>query len=174
MDMSSGTPRSRAARHAPNPATAKAGPARKAAPELKLKPLDSLIGFHLRLAQEASFRGFSKRVGATEISPGRFAAMTIIHNNPGVNQAALGRAIARDKSSVTPLLQKLEKEGLVMRTVQENDGRSHGLRLTPAGETTLRALMRQALAHDRELDEIAGERKAELIALLQRITLQMG
>ena len=31
--------------------------------------------------------------------------MMVIHNNPGISQVALGRAIARDKSTVTPLIQ---------------------------------------------------------------------
>ncbi len=99
-----------------------------------------------------------------------FAAMMIIHNNPGVNQAALSRAIARDKSTVTPLLQKLERQGLVARTPQPGDGRSHEIALTAEGEETLKALLRQAIEHDRRLDAIVGDRKADLIALLKRIS----
>ena len=144
-----------------------------AATDLALGILDSLIGFNLRLAQEASFRGFSRRVGQAELRPGRFAAMMIIRNNPGVNPAALSRAIGRDKSSVTPLLQKLEKLGLVVRAPQAEDARSHGLTLTAAGERTLDALLERALAHDRDLDEIVGPRKAELIGVLKRIARDM-
>jgi DNA-binding MarR family transcriptional regulator len=141
--------------------------------DLALGILDSLVGFHLRLAQEASFRGFSRRVGEAELRPGRFAAMMIIRNNPGVNPAALSRAIGRDKSSVTPLLQKLEKLGLVDRAPQAEDARSHGLTLTAAGERPLDALLEQALAHDRQLDEIVGAGKADLIAALKRIARDM-
>ena len=144
------------------------------APSLSLGPLEFLIGFHLRLAQDASFRGFSRRVRHADLTPGRFAAMMIIHNNPGVNQSALSHAIGRDKSSITSLLQKLERERLVIRTPHAADGRSHGLALTAAGERTLRALKRQALAHDRQLDGIVGERKAELIRLLKRIAQEFG
>ena len=51
--------------------------------------------------------------GGFDLKPGRFAAMVVIQNNPGINQTALGRAIARDKSTITPLLQGLERQGLV-------------------------------------------------------------
>lgn len=156
--------------------TSGVGPRRDNGPttDLTFGVLDSLVGFHLRLAQEASFRGFLRRVGEAELRPGRFAAMMIIRNNPGVNPAALSRAIGRDKSSVTPLLQKLERQGLVARAPQAEDARSHGLTLTQAGERTLDALLEQALAHDRELDAIVGAGKLQLIAALKRIARGMG
>lgn len=68
--------------------------------------IENLVGFHLRLAQDASFRAFASHSGEPHLKPGRFAAMMVIRNNPGITQIALGRAIARDKSSITPLLQE--------------------------------------------------------------------
>ncbi len=43
-----------------------------AQPEISFGLLDSLIGFHLRLAQDASFREFSRLVGEAQLRPGRF------------------------------------------------------------------------------------------------------
>jgi DNA-binding MarR family transcriptional regulator len=165
--------------------TRRAGPAASPAPngsdplegeaeQTTLGVLDGFIGFHLRLAQDASFRSFAQRVGRLDLKPGRFAAMVVIQNNPGINQTALGRAIARDKSTITPLLQGLERQGLVARRAAANDGRSFVLSLTPAGETTLRTLLTQARAHDRKLDEIVGDRKAEFIGLLKRIAQDLA
>jgi DNA-binding MarR family transcriptional regulator len=136
--------------------------------------LDGFIGFHLRLAQDASFRGFAKRSGRLDLKPGRFAAMMVIHNNPGINQTALGRAIARDKSTITPLLQGLERQGLVERRAPASDGRSFVLTLTPAGESMVRVLLRQAQEHDRKLDEIVGDGKGEFIRILKRIAQDLG
>ena len=138
--------------------------------EARLGPLVNLIGFHLRLAQDASFRAFARHAGEPHLKPGRFAAMVVIHNNPGITQTELSRAIARDKSSVTPLVQDLHRHGLVARHVSASDRRSFTLRLTKAGEATLANLLVHATEHDRRLDEIVGERKAELIALLKKIT----
>ena len=81
---------------------------------IRLGGLANFIGFHLRLAQDASFRSFARHTGVRDLKPGRFAAMTVIQNNPGITQADLGRSIARDKSSVTPLIQDLEKHGRSM------------------------------------------------------------
>src|SRR5262249_51654696 len=125
---------------------------------------------NLRLAQDASFRTFARHAGEPHLKPGRFAAMVVIHNNPGITQIELSRAIARDKSSVTPLVKELHRHGLVSRHASPGDRRSISLRLTKTGEAALENLLVHAMDHDRRLDEIVGERKAELIELLKKIT----
>ena len=136
---------------------------------VRLGVLADWIGFHLRLAQDASFRAFAKHAGEPHLKPGRFAAMVVIHNNPGITQSALGRTISRDKSTVTPLIQDLQRHGFVRRRPSATDRRSMTLALTRSGEATLAKLLRHARAHDRQLDAIVGRRKAELIALLRKI-----
>ncbi len=136
---------------------------------IRLGVLSDYVGFHLRMAQDASFRAFARHVGMRDLKPGRFAAMTVIFNNPGITQAALGRAIARDKSSVTPLIQELESRGLVERQRSATDRRSIALSLTTTGEETLGRLMAHAVEHDRKLDEIVGPHKVEFINLLKKI-----
>jgi DNA-binding MarR family transcriptional regulator len=137
---------------------------------VRLGALADWIGFHLRLAQDASFRAFARHTGQPHMKPGRFAAMMVIHNNPGITQTALGRAIARDKSTVTPLVQELHRHGLVRRSPSAADRRSITLTLTRAGEAMLADLLAHARAHDRRLDAIVGRRKPEFVALLRKIT----
>ncbi len=136
---------------------------------VRLGPLDGLIGFHLRLAQHASFRAFGRRAGLSDPRPGRFAAMMVIRANPGITQSQLGRAIARDKSSVTPLVHQLVKENLVERHRSPADRRSVSLSLTRDGERTLRRLLAHAVEHDHDLDAIVGADKRKLIRLLRKI-----
>ena len=136
---------------------------------IRLGVLGDYIGFHLRMAQDASFRAFARHAGMRDLKPGRFAAMTVISNNPGITQAELGRAIARDKSSVTPLIQDLEKRGLVERQRSPTDRRSIALSLTATGEETLGRLTAHAAEHDRALDAIVGPKKPEFMNLLKKI-----
>lgn len=142
--------------------------------EIRLGRLDSLIGFHLRLAQHASFRTFARRAGVSHLKPGRFAAMMVIHTNPGITQSQLGRAIARDKSSVTPLIRELDKDGLVSRVPSKSDRRSVSLTLTREGEKMLRRLSAHADEHDRKLDAVIGAEKEDLVRLLKRIIDALG
>ena len=141
---------------------------------IKLGPLEDFIGFNLRLAQDASFQVFAQHSGVSHLRPGRFASLMIIHQNPGLTQIALGRAIARDKSSVTPLVKALEQDGLIERRPSQEDRRSVTLQLTAKGENTLESLLSHAREHDRKLDELVGvEKKAELLGLLKKITNEL-
>lgn len=142
--------------------------------EADLGALRDFIGFNLRIAQDASFRAFARHSGQKNIRPGRFAALMVLRDNPNITQSALGRAIARDKSTVTPLLQDLQRRGLVKRTRSTTDRRSVTLTLTAAGERVLRELVIHARDHDRKLDEIAGPAKTEFVAILRRIADQLA
>jgi DNA-binding MarR family transcriptional regulator len=138
-------------------------------------PLAELIGFHLRRAQNASFQAFARRVGRTDLSPGTFALLTLIRHNPGISQTGLSRADGRDKSSLTPALNALERHGLILRQRLPNNRRTYALSLTAAGERALAELARHADAHDRSLDRIVGlQHKARLIQTLRRIATELA
>ncbi|MFC2968923.1 MarR family winged helix-turn-helix transcriptional regulator [Acidimangrovimonas pyrenivorans] len=142
--------------------------------EIDLGPLDGFIGFNLRNAQESAFRAFARHVGAEGLKPGRFAALMVIQHNPGLTQMDLARAIARDKSTVTPLIQDLQRRGLIERKPSTVDRRSMTLRLTAAGEATLAQMLGHAQEHDRKLDEIVGDHKALFLDLLKRVATEIS
>lgn len=142
--------------------------------EVHLGPLRNFIAFHLRLAQDASFRSFAQNAGRRRWGPGNFAAMMVIRKNPGITQVALGRAISRDKSTVTPLIQELQRRGLVSRRRSASDRRSITLELTRAGEATLRDLLVHARAHNRRLDAILGKQKAAFLEQLRKIADELA
>ena len=134
-----------------------------------LGKLDGYIGFHLRLAQNASFKAFKKKTGQDDLRQGWFAVLSLIRDNPGITPMALSRASGRDKSTLTPVLRDLLKLGYLARKASASDGRSYSLFLTPAGEERLSRLAAHAIEHDDVLDAIVGEDKPLLIELLRRI-----
>jgi DNA-binding MarR family transcriptional regulator len=148
--------------------TRRAKPAEPAR-QVRRGALEDRIGFHLRLAQDASFRSFQRHAGELDLRPGWFAVLSLIRDNPGITPMALSRASGRDKSTITPVLRELTRSQLISRTPLAGDGRSYTLSLTPAGAERLAHLDACAEAHDRELDGIVGEKKPELIRLLRRI-----
>ncbi len=132
--------------------------------------LSGFVGFHLRLAQDASYRAFARFKDKELVKPGRFPALAIIHLNPGISQSALGRAIARDKSTVSPLIKDLQKNGLISRKPSANDRRSVTLVLTKKGERVLDRLHARALEHEEDLDKVIGASKSRLVGMLDKIT----
>jgi DNA-binding MarR family transcriptional regulator len=153
-------------------------PAKKSVPEVghdvNLGFLSDFVGFHLRLAQDASYRAYAKHRDKDLIKPGRFPALAIIHLNPGISQSALGRAIARDKSTVSPLIKDLQQNGFISRKPSPHDRRSVTLALTKKGERTLEKLHTRAAEHESELDKIVGTSKGRLMSLLDKIIVTMA
>lgn len=125
-------------------------------PEVSFGELGQTIGFNLRLAQQASFQAFARRVGSSDLRPGFYATLALIHENPGISQTALSQANGRDKSTLTPLLDELEQRGLVIRERLATDRRSYSLRLTTEGVKALKTLRMHAREHDKMLDELIG------------------
>src|SRR5687767_7672043 len=98
--------------------------------DLKPGMLPGLLGYRLRLAQQAVFRDFARSVG--ELSPGRAGIVLLIEANPGVNQSRLARAVGLDRSTLVGLIHGLEDRGILERRRGE-DRRTNGLWLTAAG-----------------------------------------
>jgi DNA-binding MarR family transcriptional regulator len=138
-------------------------------------PLANWLGFHLRMAQVASFQAFAAEVGEVDLSPGRFALLTLIGRNPGISQTVLSRAAGRDKSTLTPALRDLRKRELILCQRLARDRRSYHLSLTPAGLAMLRRLTQCAARHEHTLDRIVGARdRPKLMRLLNKIVAELG
>jgi DNA-binding MarR family transcriptional regulator len=138
-------------------------------PAIHLGLLEDYIGLHLRMAQEAVLRAFIASSSQPDFKPGRFATLMIIRLNPGLSQIEICRAIGRDKSTISPLITALEKEGLILRESSAKDRRSVTLHLTQAGEDALDVLMPHVERHETRLDVIVGDAKPDLIALLKKL-----
>lgn len=153
-----------------------AAPRRYAANEnLDFGPLANWVGFHLRLAQTASFQAFAQEARAIDLSPGRFATLMLIGRNPGISQTALAAANGRDKSTLTPILEDLERRGFVLREKMKTDRRSYQLTLTDAGKKMLDQLTVCAKRHDDNLDRIIGAKdRVKFLKILQRIATEIA
>lgn len=138
-------------------------------PEVELGLLEEFVGFYLRLAYESAFQDFSQVLGPDSLKPGNFALLSLIHENPGITQTVLARASGRDKSSVTAGLRQLEDKGLIERTRLEDDRRSYASRVTPEGLVVYERIAAKAHTHMRRLDDIIGDRKPMLMAVLKDI-----
>ena len=160
---------SRTIRHAAPKKTGETGDQTAKSKDFSLGLLEDRIGFHLRLAQNASFKAFKKKTGEADLKPGWFAVLSLIHDNPGITPAVLSRASGRDKSTITPVLRDLLRNHLIERKTVPADKRSYTLSLTKAGGIRLAELTEHAMEHDRALDRIVGKGKPELLRLLRLI-----
>ena len=81
----------------------------------------------------------SKRMAADRgiTGPQRFA-LRLIDRTPGLDAGALARALHTHPSTLTGVLRRLERDGLIRRGVARGDQRRATLALTPAGRRQVR------------------------------------
>ena len=115
---------------------------------LRYGPLSESLGFLLRLAQLGAFRDFYDDVGGTGVRPGEMSVLLLIAENPGVRQGVLARGLMIKRAHMTKMVRAMETEGLVRRTVPEDDRRSVELWLTEAGAARVEALRGPVMAHE--------------------------
>ncbi len=140
---------------------------------VRLGALDDYVAFHLQLAQSVSFRSFKRYTGISRLRAGWFTVLTLIDRNPGITPIAISRASGRDKSTITPVLQDLTREALIVRERIPTDRRSFGLRLTDDGRRSLSHLAACAAEHDAAIAAIIGDQKGPLIDALRRIVAEL-
>src|SRR5262245_51429945 len=134
-----------------------------------LKPgaLAGLLGYRLRLAQQAVFRDFARAI--PETSPGRAGILFLIDANPGVTQSRLAHAVGLDRSTMVGVLHALEARELVERR-RGTDRRTNGLWLTRSGVSLVAALKRRIRMHERRVaTRLTAAERAQLMGLLEKL-----
>ena len=99
--------------------------------ELDFAELPSYVGYQVRRAQAAIFGQFETTLEDFDLTPGSFGVLTLIKANPGITQVALAAAFGVDKSTMSPVIVRLEKRGLIRREVLPSDRRCHALFFEP-------------------------------------------
>jgi DNA-binding MarR family transcriptional regulator len=135
-----------------------------------LKPgmLPGLLGYRLRVAQQALFRDFAATVA--ELSPGRVGILLLIEANPGVTQSRLAQAVSLDRSTMVGVLHVLEGRGLLERRRGE-DRRTNGLWLTAEGRGLVVKLKRRIQQHERRVAaRLTPAEREQLIGLLEKLS----
>ena len=134
-----------------------------------LKPglLSSLLGYRLRVAQQAVFRDFARSI--PEDSPGRVGILLLIDANPGVTQSRLAQAVGIDRSTMVGVVHALQARELVERRRGE-DRRTNGLWLTRTGRTLVASLKQRIRIHERRVaSRLSASDRAQLLALLEKL-----
>jgi MarR family transcriptional regulator, temperature-dependent positive regulator of motility len=80
------------------------------------------------------------REAGFDLTPVQFAALDAIRESPGIDQAGLAEAVAKDRATIGAVADRLEQKGLVSRKVNARDKRARILTLTDEGEALVAAL----------------------------------
>jgi DNA-binding MarR family transcriptional regulator len=106
-----------------------------------------------------------------DLSPTQFAALATVLRHGEVSQNHLGRLTAMDPSTISLVVRKLLKQGLVKRNASKTDQRLAIITLTDDGvRYTLDRLDRSVEVGRQLLSPLSTAEQATLLQLLQRIS----
>ena len=135
--------------------------------------VSKMPGHLIRRLHQISTRVFTARVkeAGFDLTPVQFAALDVIRRHPGLDQARLADAVAKDRATRGAVVDRLERKGLVTR---EREGRAHRYTAVASREDHVAELMRDALdaapdrgaALARFLGSIPADERASLRDLL--------
>ena len=94
---------------------------------IEFDELPNYVGYQVRRTQAKIFSEFETTLKDFDFTPGSFGVLTLIRANPGITQVTLAAAFGVDKSTMSPVIFRLEKRGLIRREVLPSDRRCHAL-----------------------------------------------
>lgn len=104
------------------------------------------------------------------VGGGSYVILMYVQENPGITQARLSSLLAIDRATVSKIVARLTKDGLVRCEPDPIDGRLVRLEVAPRGEDVCRRLG-ELIANYRAmaLDGVSQEEYAASIAALEKI-----
>ena len=136
---------------------------------IEIGVLSEHLGYFIRRLQVWVFQDFIRTLAPVDIRPAQYSVLVVIAANPGLSQSDLADRLGIERARLVRVLDKLEKRGLARRLASPSDRRSHALRLTPAGQKTLKRAAMLAAMHEAKLIERLGpEQRKSMLTLLRR------
>lgn len=101
-----------------------------------------LPGHMIRRLHQISVSAFGAEAASVDadLTPVQYAALVVLRENAGIDQATLAGLIAYDRVTIGGVVSRLEARGYIKREISGSDRRSKVLMLTEMGEMLLDAL----------------------------------
>lgn len=123
--------------------------------------LDNQICFPLYACSKELIRQYRKPLEELGLTYTQYVVMMVFWEHGGMTEGELGKKVHLDSGTLTPLLKRLEKQGLVNRTRMDGNERKLYLSLTKSGEV----LKEKALSVPQVVQKCLDMPEEELIQL---------
>jgi len=124
-------------------------------------------GHLLRRAQQFGVATYAKYAGR-DLRPRQFALLISVYQNPGLHQVDYMPLVGMDRSTISDVVDRLEKRGLLERRKEDGDDRTANLYTTDAGEAALNKALSGIRAQEAEIfNRLPAELHAPLMQALK-------
>jgi DNA-binding MarR family transcriptional regulator len=107
------------------------------------------LSYLLAQASYAVYKGFDARVRAAGLSSIEWRVLATLSDGDGLTIGELAREVLAQQPTLTKLVDRMERAGLVERRGDETDGRRTLVFETPRGRARVAPLLLEAKAHER-------------------------
>ena len=130
----------------------------------------SCINFILSNTQNAVHNYFKRELQQYDITPSQYALLQCLHAQDGLTPSQLAQALRLDTSSITGVLSRLEKKGLIDRVYNQEDRRSVSIHLRDEGNALWAQVDRVIDAANEKITRgLDAEHYAQVLAALEII-----
>ena len=101
---------------------------------------------------------------------GKITTLMLVANNPGLTQAAIAKATAKDAPAMARIVDELVKAGLIERVVSPTERRAHALTITSKGAAELERCKRITKACEKEFTKVLTEaERQQAVNILRKL-----
>jgi MarR family transcriptional regulator, temperature-dependent positive regulator of motility len=138
-----------------------------------MSDLYELPGHLIRRLHQISVSIFASRIAEAgfDLTPVQYAAIAVLDEHPGIDQATLAGLIAHDRVTIGGVVDRLCQKGYLVRRVSKTDRRARELELTEKGHSIIRTtapVIRDI--QERTLSGLSEKERKTFIALLRKAT----
>ncbi|WP_241657394.1 MarR family winged helix-turn-helix transcriptional regulator [Aurantiacibacter suaedae] len=132
--------------------------------------LDSVLGFHIRLAHGAVYRHFTETFAALGLTQKQVSTLWLVAEMPGIAQSELGNRLRMDRATAMSIVSRMQERDFLWRERCPSDGRKQLLHLTDAGKKALEEAKACIEEHERWLkSRFTPDEVKKLVEMLARI-----
>ena len=96
--------------------------------------IESSLGYLLSKCHQKAFQVFRQKLLAYGLTPPQFALLAFLWKKDEQSQIQLGKAMEMDRTTISGIIDRLAKQGLVSRMPHPEDRRVFMINLTDAGK----------------------------------------
>ena len=124
----------------------------------------------LHRAEQCAADLFHAEMGDRDLTPRQLAVLTAVSEKEGASQTELTSRTGIDRSTLTDLVRRLQRKGLLQRRRKSDDARTNAVTLTDKGQRVLRAAQPVGKRVDeRVLDALPNKQRQQFIDALASI-----
>lgn len=134
--------------------------------------LTQCINYLLTTAQHTVSQNLSNRLGEYDITPSQYAVLRCLWDLNKANPKEIAEALGIETSTISGVLDRMQKKGLIVRTISEEDRRFILVEITEKGKALEKPIIKIVDDVNEEvLQFLSPEEREKLKNNLRRIAL---